>query len=388
MTWAFGLPLKPAAKMVLVAIADVVDDNGVGWVEIARLEHKSSQSRATVQRRLKRLEDIGLLARFQRFAQDGRRMADEFRLSLGVSARELLHRPREDADVIYGIDEEPDEGASEPDSHVDPPSQSEAPPVANCDGEGISYLTRGGSQQVTPLNETNHNQVGDSPPYPPPGGSGQVDRVGEGEPEHFGSFFENCLGWRTMDRQRAAQAFGLLTSDERERAAAASPLHSAECTKFKRKSKDAHKLLAERFWERYGHARLNDAQGGYHAADGDAAKAIGELYAIAGKSEYFRTVVRRPGAPIFFPHAVGPQLLALAKAPPRDAWVTLNHRQAGAWEAFLQPLLRMTRHRLQEGCVAPWPWPPSVEGKVYDVATLPGELSEDDADALAREGMR
>ena len=36
----------------------------------------------------------------------------------------------------------------------------------------------------------------------------------------------------------------------------ASLLHAEECTKAKRRSKDAHKLIAERFWERYPNARL------------------------------------------------------------------------------------------------------------------------------------
>jgi hypothetical protein len=69
-------------------------------------------------------------------------------------------------------------------------------------------------------------------------------------------FFESCQHWRTMDRGRALMAFGFLNPDEQGRARAASLLHAEECTKAKRRSKDAHKLLAERFWERYPNARL------------------------------------------------------------------------------------------------------------------------------------
>ena len=46
---------------------------------------------------------------------------------------------------------------------------------------------------------------------------------------------------------------------EQRLARAASPLHAEECTKAKRKSLDAHKLIAEQFWIKYPHARLPDA---------------------------------------------------------------------------------------------------------------------------------
>ena len=93
-------------------------------------------------------------------------------------------------------------------------------------------------------------------PNPLPKGQGGV----EPDPEHFQGFFESCLSWRTMSRAKALAAFRFLTPDEQKLARAASPLHAEECTKAKRKSLDAHKLIAEQFWIKYPHARLPDAE--------------------------------------------------------------------------------------------------------------------------------
>uniref|UniRef100_UPI00195451E4 hypothetical protein n=1 Tax=Klebsiella aerogenes TaxID=548 RepID=UPI00195451E4 len=84
------------------------------------------------------------------------------------------------------------------------------------------------------------------------------------------------------------------------------------------------------------------------------------LHAIAGKSQYFHSVVKRPGASqVFYRVAVDPRLLALSGAPALDDWVSLDRQQAAAWEAYLQVYMTLqTRHRLQQGARAPWPWPP------------------------------
>jgi hypothetical protein len=90
--------------------------------------------------------------------------------------------------------------------------------------------------------------------------SGVIDHAltVEQEPQHFRGFFESCQHWRTMSRPKALEAFRFLTVDEQKLAAAASPLHAAECDKAKRKSLDAHKLIAERFWMKHPHARPLD----------------------------------------------------------------------------------------------------------------------------------
>ena len=111
------------------------------------------------------------------------------------------------------------------------------------------------------------------------------------------------------------------------------------------------------------------------------AKALGVLYAIAGKSDFFRQVMQRATG-VNYSKPVTPQLLALAKASPPDEWQTLSHRGAGSWEDFLRENLTVARRPLREGDRAPWPWPPSTEGKIYTPEATPpppGELSDQDA---------
>ena len=92
MTWAFSLPLEPRAKLTLLAIADHADDEGVAWPSRDRVAEKSSQSRATVIRKIKDLEELGLLALFQRFRKDGSQTTDEIRLDLTMTPDQVTRR--------------------------------------------------------------------------------------------------------------------------------------------------------------------------------------------------------------------------------------------------------------------------------------------------------
>ena len=68
-SWAFDQQIDdPMAKLVLIAIADHINEStGNAWPSIERLEHMTSASRRTVQRKLKLLEDGGYLQRQKRF---------------------------------------------------------------------------------------------------------------------------------------------------------------------------------------------------------------------------------------------------------------------------------------------------------------------------------
>jgi hypothetical protein len=62
MTWAFGLPLKPAtAKFILVALADNADDSGRAFPSLGCLIEKTSLDRKTVISGLDQLEKLNLL---------------------------------------------------------------------------------------------------------------------------------------------------------------------------------------------------------------------------------------------------------------------------------------------------------------------------------------
>src|SRR4051812_19275497 len=106
MTWAFGLPLEPRAKIALLAIADNARDDGVAWPGRDTIAEKSSQSRATINRRLKFLSDLGVLGVFERFREDGSQTTDEIRLDLSLSAEEVMRRMQALSDGERGEDGE------------------------------------------------------------------------------------------------------------------------------------------------------------------------------------------------------------------------------------------------------------------------------------------
>jgi hypothetical protein len=190
-------------------------------------------------------------------------------------------------------------------------------------------------------------------------------------------------------RTRTAHAAEALTEAEQDAALANIAAYLADGKQAKRKTVCAgFTYLEERRWTLLNHP---ERRGGYHDHTSEAAQAIGVLYAVAGKADYFRNVVKRPGAQqLYFARPVGPRLAALARAPGQDLWVSLNRQQAAAWEELLRGHLTVTRHRLVEGSRAPWPWPPSKDGKAYDSAAPPSlpSLSDEDAQVLAEERMR
>lgn len=126
-----------------------------------------------------------------------------------------------------------------------------------------------------------------------------------------------------------------------------------------------------------------------HPRGSDEAKAVRVVHEMVDRLSAFNTLLKRPDGSVMRWRPMTPQLLAFAKAPPTEEWVVLTYNQAGAWEAYLRILFdeRVMRQHMREGSRSPWPWPPSVEGKIYnpDDGTPPGPTQED-IDALAAEG--
>jgi hypothetical protein len=104
------------------------------------------------------------------------------------------------------------------------------------------------------------------------------------------------------------------------------------------------------------------------------ARAIAVTYDIAGAGEAFRKILCGSDGAVRYREPMTPRLAALAQAPPPADWVTLDHQQAGAWEGFLRETVTVqVRKHLKQGDRAPWPFPPSVTGKIYTSATGPPE---------------
>lgn len=83
MSAVFELTLRPADKLVLLALADHANDEGHAWPSVETLAKKSSTSRRTVLRILKELESSGWLTRQKRNRKNGSRTSSLYKLVLG-----------------------------------------------------------------------------------------------------------------------------------------------------------------------------------------------------------------------------------------------------------------------------------------------------------------
>lgn len=128
MTWAFLQPLAGNEKVVLLALADASDDDGVCWPSVPRLAAKAFVSERTVQRIMRDLITSGYVSTVARAHDNGRTAANKYLIQMG-------------------------EGDS-------------LTPYANArEGEGDSLsegdtrVTGEGDNCVTPLKETKHRTV-------------------------------------------------------------------------------------------------------------------------------------------------------------------------------------------------------------------------------------
>jgi hypothetical protein len=181
------------------------------------------------------------------------------------------------------------------------------------------------------------------------------------------------------NRQRTAYAAGELTEEEETAALAGIAGFLENQKRLGRKNVPAGwRYLEEKRW-----TLLEQPKEAPHAAayprDSIEAKALAVLHDIAGKGDFFRQVHRRSDGTVSYSKPVTAQLAALSQAPERAEWVELNRQQAGAWEGFLREAVAVTvRKHLREGDRAPWPWPPSAEGKIYTTGPPETLMSAED----------
>lgn len=123
--WAYDLPLTGTKKFVLVALADMADEENSCFPGQRRIADMVGRSVETVRRALIELETMGLIARERRIGSYGYRTSDRYWLSVGMTIPELLpvkiptgqsaHKAsRQSLPVIPSIPTGHDEGAIEP----------------------------------------------------------------------------------------------------------------------------------------------------------------------------------------------------------------------------------------------------------------------------------
>jgi len=82
MNWAWQQALKPVPKLVLMALADAADDQGICWPSVATLASKVGVSTRTVRRVMHELISGELLSAEQRYRSDGSCSSNRYRLQL------------------------------------------------------------------------------------------------------------------------------------------------------------------------------------------------------------------------------------------------------------------------------------------------------------------
>lgn len=432
--WARHLRLNnPYAKSVLLALTHYVNDEGACSAGMATLADDTDLSIDTVRKRLKFLEEIGAIARFPRWRDGngrlnvdgiGKQTTDEIRLLIDVDPDEIEARARGG-----GHTQTPEtDGEQLPAERLPEPSISPSQqPGLNGDEKSV----RGGLGVGQPLHcshpsDSFEPEPEESPPTPPSGGvcgndreegRQESDRAGDQadapEREHFAEFFQACPGWRTQDRGRVRQAFEALTPDERVRARAAAPLYAAECERTRKKSRDAWKLIREKFWINFPDAKLPQKPPPLVWIDAAATDGLAVALDIADRGP-LKLITDAAGRRGLWRRApVPPDLAALAAFAgdriERDGWpvVAAGSHEFAAWRSrleewtglrvegqrvFVEPHdpnvhdLRPTHpaFRLRRSVIAlrvPTSWPPRRDGTFVDDGAVDHDVINDGAAA-------
>jgi hypothetical protein len=83
LSWAFGIDLPCAKKMVLVALADMSDQNGECWPSQSTLAKRCGLARETVNREIKALAKLGLIESTPRLHDTGAARSSLYKLRVG-----------------------------------------------------------------------------------------------------------------------------------------------------------------------------------------------------------------------------------------------------------------------------------------------------------------
>ena len=82
MNWAWRQQLSPTPKLILMALADAANDDGVCWPSVSTVAAKCCVSVRTVRRVMQKLVDRGLLLSEQRYRKDGSCSSNRYQLRL------------------------------------------------------------------------------------------------------------------------------------------------------------------------------------------------------------------------------------------------------------------------------------------------------------------
>jgi hypothetical protein len=394
--WARTLRLHNSpAKFVLCMLTLYVNGEGVCFVSVPQLADDCELSADTIRRRLVWLEQIGAIARRAQWVDEngrrngegkGRRTTDEIILLL-----------ESDPDDIEARAKGGDDGDADPRNVPLAPRTESTGGDSTDPGSGtrlaLAMRHRPESSEPEPEQEDS--------PQPPFQGGGQI--IDEDLEKDIADAQHTYPGPITdLPKFRAVMA--TKNPEVRQRILQAMRGYAAFIGDCERKGrnravKDAHRWVVSGLWEGFvssGEHSDRAAKRQAIATDSEAGIAWAVLHRIAGIRPF------EASGNYLLPQPLDEQTLALKQAPPDyQQWAFIaaeQTNQIGAWRSLVEhwlqnrprpefvrdhwPMYRGTEGA--KGLVAPWPWPPSKDGKIYHGTGPPTEsqLTEEDTREL------
>ena len=183
MTWAWGLmELDQSQTLVLLALADAANDEGVCWPSQAEIGRKARLKDRAVRNQIRSLEAAGLLSVSRRATPQGRK-TNVYRLNIGCDFSLQSKQPARNAGWVEGSESQP---VDNPTFRCNQSNRHEMP-VGYPTGTVMPVAT-GTVMPVATLYQTTTSQTPNLTPPPPMGegsvglGNGYADQVAvEGE---------------------------------------------------------------------------------------------------------------------------------------------------------------------------------------------------------------
>ena len=182
MAWVWKQRLNNAAqKLVLLALADRSDDDGVAWPGTRYLSEKCGISSRQIRSHIQRLEELGFVERVERTHESGRQLSNLYRLQIprrkdssAYGAEEVNNRPEEEAsnlvEEVVSFPHEADADFRPIYKHQIDPSllihqeetmEAELPPPASLEGwKSIMRYMRGKREYIALLLDLVHAHTG------------------------------------------------------------------------------------------------------------------------------------------------------------------------------------------------------------------------------------
>lgn len=399
--WARNLRLgNPNAKLVLSMLTLYVNGEATCFVGVDSLAEDTELASNTVRRRLAWLEQIGAISRIPQWVDDngrrnsdgrGRRTTDLIKLLVDADPEAI------ECAAKNAIDESsptPQAGLNDTSSAISPPSQVGLNPPGPPVSPALALPV------VEGPNTLNHEPEEESPPTPPSGGEDEFSKRGIGGERlrQIGAVWPEAI----TDAHRAVNVLSALNEIEFQQCLTgargyASYIRNRREAGRARVVKDFHNWARNRQWIGFlgvGGKVEVAAQAQNVAIDSPEGKALRVLHAIAHLSEPYDF-----SGKYRLPQPMSASALALANAPPRRDWIFIAEdqtNQIGAWRGLInrelaykaRPELITDRGTpgLRRGLMAPWPWPPKVDGSIYEPPP-PADPLADENSAELKQGM-